>query len=90
MNKTLLILKREYLTRVRKKSFMIMTFLGPLLMAGIMIVPIWLASLSDVAERRIAVLDETGWFTGKFESGDNLAFDYVFGNFEEEKQKSNH
>lgn len=87
MNKTLLILKREYLTRVRKKSFIIMTFLGPLLMAGIMIVPIWLASLSDVAERRIAVLDETGWFTGKFESGDNLAFDYVYGNFEEEKQK---
>ncbi len=87
MNKTLLILKREYLTRVRKKSFIIMTFLGPLLMAGIMIVPVWLASLSDVTERRIAVLDETGWFAGKFESGDNLAFDYVYGDFEEEKQK---
>lgn len=56
-------------------------------MAGIMIVPVWLASLSDVTERRIAVLDETGWFAGKFESGDNLAFDYVYGDFEEEKQK---
>lgn len=64
-----------------------MTFLGPLLMAGIMIVPVWLASLSDIAERRVAILDETGWFVGKFESGDNLAFDYVYGNFEEEKQK---
>jgi ABC-2 type transport system permease protein len=87
MNKTLLIIKREYLTRVRKKSFVIMTFLGPLLMAGIMIVPLWLGSLSDVAKRRIAVLDETGWFTGKFESGDNMAFKHVYGNFEEEKQK---
>ncbi len=66
---------------------MIMTFLGPLLMAGIMIVPIWLASLSDVAERRIAVLDETGWFTGKFESGDNLAIRLCIWHFEEENKK---
>ena len=44
MNKIWLIIKREYLVRVRKKSFIIMTFLAPLLMAGIMIVPIYLAN----------------------------------------------
>ncbi len=87
MSKTLLILQREYLTRVRKKSFIIMTFLGPLLLAGIMVVPIWLASLSDIGQRRVAILDETGWFTGKFESGDNLVFDYVYGDFEYEKTR---
>jgi ABC-2 type transport system permease protein len=43
MNKILLILKREYLTRVKKKSFIIMTFLGPLLMAALMIVPVVLS-----------------------------------------------
>ena len=35
MNKILLIIRREYLSRVKKKSFIIMTFLTPLLIAGI-------------------------------------------------------
>ncbi|MBK9292711.1 MAG: ABC transporter permease [Bacteroidetes bacterium] len=74
MNKTLLILQREYLIRVRKKSFIIMTFLGPLLMAGLMVVPILLATLQDVGKKSVAVLDETGWFAGKFESGDQMSF----------------
>ncbi len=87
MSKTFLILKREYLTRVRKKSFIIMTFLGPVLLASLMIVPIWLASLSDIGERNIAVLDETGWFAGKFESGDNLKFTLVHGTLEDEKNE---
>jgi len=43
VNKITLIIKREYLTRVKKKSFIIMTLFGPLLMAGLMLVPIWLA-----------------------------------------------
>ncbi len=87
MSKTLLILKREYLTRVRKKSFIVMTFLGPLLMASLLVVPIWLASLSDIAERKIAVLDETTWFIGKFETGDNLSFEHIFDDFEEGKKQ---
>lgn len=87
MSKTLLILKREYLTRVRKKSFIVMTFFGPVLMASLLLVPIWLASLSDIAERKIAVLDETSWFVGKFETGDNLAFAHIFDDFETGKKR---
>lgn len=87
MNKTLLILQREYLTRVKKKSFIIMTFLGPLLMAGLMVVPIVLASLEDVGKKTIAVLDETNWFIGKFESGDNLQFENIFDPLEQAKAK---
>ncbi len=78
MNKILLILKREYLTRVKKKSFVIMTFLGPLLMAALMIVPVVLAGLQNIGDKNIAVLDETNWFIGKFEEDDNLKFHYVF------------
>jgi hypothetical protein len=48
MNKTLLILQREYLTRVKKPSFIVMTFLGPLLMVMLMVVPIFLATLSEL------------------------------------------
>lgn len=78
MNKIILILKREYLTRVKKKSFIIMTFLGPFLMAALMIVPIVLATMQNIGEKNIAVLDETNWFIGKFEQDDNMQFHYVF------------
>ena len=54
MHKIWLIIKREYLVRVRKKSFIVMTILGPLLMVALMIVPIYLASESQ-KERLIAV-----------------------------------
>lgn len=86
MNKIGLIIRREYLTRVMKRSFIVMTFLGPVLMAALMIVPVYLASLSDISERKIAILDETGWFMGKFEKGDNLNFEYVFNDLNTEKE----
>lgn len=44
MHKIWLIIIREYLVRVKKKSFIVMTILGPLLMVGLMIVPIYLAN----------------------------------------------
>lgn len=54
MHKIWLIIKREYQVRVRKKSFIVMTILGPLLMAALMIAPIYLATESQ-EERLIAV-----------------------------------
>ena len=67
MNKILLIIAREYLTRVRKKSFIVMTILGPLVFAGIIIVPVWLAA-SDVAEEKIiSIIDESGLLAGTVE-----------------------
>lgn len=89
MNKVLLITQREYLTRVKKKSFIVMTFLGPLLMAALMIVPIILATMQDVGKKNIAILDETGWFTGKFESSENMQFTMVTGTLAAEKQAVN-
>ena len=55
MKKIWLIIQREYLTRVRKKSFVVMTFLGPILMASVWIVPLLLASRSE-GEKIIEVL----------------------------------
>ena len=65
MNKTLIILKREYLTRVAKKSFIITTLLVPLFMVGIMVIPAWLATRDDKQERTIAVYDESNLFLGQ-------------------------
>ena len=66
MTKIGLIIKREYLTRVRKRSFLIMTFLGPILMAAIYIIPIMLALHSGDEKMRIAVVDESHWFEDRF------------------------
>ena len=63
MNKTLLIIKREYLTRVKKKSFIIMSIIGPVLMAAIMILPTWLSKLDSDIMYNIAVVDQTNVFS---------------------------
>ena len=62
MNKTWLILKREYLIRVKKKSFIVTTLLVPLFFAALMFVPMWLATRDDKQERIIAVYDESTLF----------------------------
>ncbi len=62
MNKTWIILKREYLTRVTKKSFLITTLLVPLAMIALILVPGWLASRDVKQERVIAVFDESTLF----------------------------
>jgi ABC-2 type transport system permease protein len=56
MHKLWLIIQREFSTRVRKKSFVIMTLIGPLLLAGIMFLPAYLASLPG-DEKVVVVLD---------------------------------
>ncbi|MFC5269370.1 ABC transporter permease [Adhaeribacter terreus] len=81
MHKIWLIIQREYWTRVRKKSFLIMTVLGPLLMAATMIVPIWLTTISDEA-KTIEVLDETGLFAGKLKNEEDVKFKVVPGPLE--------
>ena len=53
----LLIIQREFLTRVRKKTFLLMTLLAPLLLAAVMIVPGILASMPE-DDKAIIVLDE--------------------------------
>lgn len=62
MNKTTIIIQREYLSRVRKKSFIVMSILGPLLFAAMMVLPAWFASMEDTNEKQIAVIDQTGLY----------------------------
>jgi hypothetical protein len=74
MNKTALIIKQEYLRRVRKKSFIIMTFLTPLLMAGLVFLPLWLATMKGDDIRRVAIIDATGKYAPLFIQTDNYQF----------------
>jgi ABC-2 type transport system permease protein len=65
MNKIRIIILREYLTRVKKRSFLVMTILGPVLLAAIFIIPVYLAKISD-QPRKIGIIDETGFFFEAF------------------------
>ena len=76
MDKIWLILSREYLSRVKKKSFLLVTFLTPLFIGGLYAVAIYFA-VSDSDERIVKVIDETGIFEGKLEGRNNIVFEFV-------------
>ncbi|PID88798.1 MAG: ABC transporter permease, partial [Bacteroidia bacterium] len=85
MNKIALIIKREYLTRVKKRSFMVMTFLGPILMAAIWIVPFYLSTI-DTDTKVVAVLDESHLFDNAFKGDEKLKFIRALPDLEMAKQ----
>jgi ABC-2 type transport system permease protein len=66
MEKVLLIIQREYLTRVRKRAFIIMTLLVPCLIAAMFAIVSYLATQQEQTVHKIYVLDENGAFKGKF------------------------
>lgn len=76
MNNIGLIIGREYFSRVKKKSFVIMTILGPLLFAGFIFFTFWTATSKSADEKTIKVVDESALFAGVFESGNNTVYIY--------------
>ena len=88
MNKIILVIKREYLSRVRKKSFIVMTLLGPILMAGLMMTPL-LMDTSDSEAREIWVCDESNLFHTQFEDVNDTHFEFINQNIEEVKRGFN-
>lgn len=77
MNKTFLILQQEYLKRVKKKSFIILTLLVPFLIAGMFALIIFLSINNDKEERTIAVFDESSLFLGEFEDEGYTSYHFV-------------
>jgi ABC-2 type transport system permease protein len=76
MDKIILIIKREYLTRVRKRSFIIMSLIGPLLMASMFVVPIWLATRQS-EKKVVKVIDESGYFTDQLKNNSTIEFIFI-------------
>jgi ABC-2 type transport system permease protein len=76
MNKVFLIIQREYLVRVKKKSFVVMTLLVPGLILAMYGIIFLIASNSDEinAVHVVRVHDESGIFKGKFHNKKNLQF----------------
>lgn len=85
MSKVSLIIKREYITRVRKRSFIIMSVIGPLIMAALFIVPVYVSQL-EVGNKLVGIVDETGLFEGKFINTENLHFTELHQPIDEAKK----
>lgn len=77
MNKLGLVIQREYITRVRKKSFIILTLLMPVLMVALSLVPLWLSTLNDGSVKNVAVIDNTGIYAPLLKSTDTYQFQVV-------------
>ncbi len=75
MSKISLIIKREYLSRVKKRSFIIMSLVGPILFAGIFFARFMLALVPEEVQL-VQVIDEVNLFRGKLENAKNMQFFY--------------
>lgn len=74
MNKLLLIIKREYLAKVRNKSFVIMTFLSPILMVGMVVLIAYLTKINDNDKKVIGLLNESDYFSTDFNPTESVSF----------------
>ena len=78
MNKISVIIKREYITRVRKKSFIIMTVLAPLLMAGLfVIIPILMMNQKGEFKKIAVLQDNSDLFKGVVTNTQDATFVYL-------------
>ena len=76
MNKIFLIIKREYVVRVKKKSFIIMTILAPLLMAALIVAPVFLADQGQ-EKRLIAVTEIESSYAKEITDSENIHFTII-------------
>ena len=89
MNKIKLIIFREYITRVKKKSFIIMTILAPILMAALIIAPAVIAkkTLESQKQMKVLVIDDNNFFINKLVENSLNTFTYRSGEINEFKKE---
>lgn len=69
-----LIIKREYLARVKNKTFVVMTFLSPLILVGMVVLVAYLVSLNASDQKVVALNDESGLFVSELEDSEEIDF----------------
>lgn len=79
MHKTWLIIRREYLSRVKKRSFIVITLLVPVLIAGFVALQAYIISGGSKEDQHVAVLDESGLFRDKLQDSENIHFTFLQG-----------
>ena len=74
MSKIYIIIKREFMTRVRKKSFILLTILMPFIFAALVFVPIWLSMIKSDEQKTVGIYDSTGQYVALFK--DDASYHY--------------
>ena len=74
MSKLGLIIKREYVAKVRNKSFVVMTILSPVLLVGMVVLIAFLTKVNDSEKRIIAVLNEGPYFSTDFNTTESMSY----------------
>tara|TARA_R110002073_G_scaffold72537_1_gene177719 strand:- start:756062 stop:757378 length:1317 start_codon:yes stop_codon:yes gene_type:complete len=77
MNHLKLITKREFLNKVKNKSFIVMTFLSPIIMVGVFSLVFYLTQLNNDNVRTISVLDESQLFNTEFTNTESTKYDIL-------------
>ena len=77
MNHLGLITKREFLNKVKNKSFILMTFLSPLIMVGVISLVYYLTQLNNDKVHTISVLDESKLFANEFVDTESTKYDLL-------------
>ena len=78
MSKISLIIEREYMTRVQKKTFILMTILTPIIIVASVAVPILLSLITDEV-RNVTIVDQTKMYSEVFKDNDEYQFTYIGG-----------
>ena len=80
MNNFLIVLRKEYMTIVGKKSFIIMTFLTPILMILLGAVPALLGVFAkDTSDKEVIIVDQTGKYYDAIKAGEAEGFHFMNG-----------
>ena len=72
-----IIISREYISRVTKKSFILLTIFMPFLFTALVFVPYWLSTIQDSSERKIVVIDESGLYASEFKGTEYYTFEVI-------------
>ena len=84
-----MIISREYLTRIQKKSFIIITILMPILLVAMIVLPVLLITISEKKQfSKILVVDESEIFNNNFKDNTHYAFSYRSGDIEQIKKEA--
>ncbi|MGL5732103.1 MAG: ABC transporter permease [Bacteroidales bacterium] len=85
MSKIGLVIQREYTSKVKNKTFLLITFLTPFIMIAMMAVPLWLSTLKDSSAKKVGLVDYSGLYKDVLKNTDQ----FVFYNLENEDIKLN-
>ena len=77
MNHLPLIIKREFLTKVKNKSFIVMTILSPMIMIALIALVAYLSQLNNNQTRTITVLDESGLVDNVFTNTESTQYEFL-------------